>query len=116
MSVEERWIVFFRYLSDGTQGELLKELIHEEEGIAIARAEVVKISRNEAERAWLESQYKYELDRQSDLVSARRKGRAEGERLGLKKGLRETARSLQAMGLSPEQIAAATGLRPEELP
>jgi hypothetical protein len=47
MSVEERWIVFFRYLSDGTQGELLKELIHEEEGIAMARAEVVKIRRNE---------------------------------------------------------------------
>ncbi|MDR2630756.1 MAG: hypothetical protein LBC60_07520, partial [Spirochaetaceae bacterium] len=90
------------------------------------------ISRDEAERARLESEFKYQLDYQSDMVSSRRegeqiglekgeqiglkKGRAEGERLGAEKALRETARRLKAMGLSPDQIAAATGLSPGEVP
>jgi predicted transposase/invertase (TIGR01784 family) len=80
--------------------------LKEEEGIAMAGEVLLEISRDEKQRAWLESEYKYAVDQQSDLVSARREGMASGERLGLAK----TARKLRAMGLSPEQIAEATGL------
>jgi predicted transposase YdaD len=99
---------------------------------------LLEISRDEKQRAWLESEYKYAVDQQSDLVSARREGlakgkvegwaegraegraqgRVEGEQLGLEKGerlgLEKTARRLRAMGLSPEQIAEATGLKLED--
>jgi predicted transposase/invertase (TIGR01784 family) len=112
MSPAERWILFFRYLTDTKKRELINELIKEEERIAMAAEVVLRVSRNERERAWLESKYKYDLDRQSDLVSARRKG----ELLGAEKERRETARRLRAMGLNPEQIATATGLGLEELP
>jgi predicted transposase/invertase (TIGR01784 family) len=118
MSSPERWTLFFRYVTDPGKRDLMNELLQEEEGIAMAGEILLKISRDEQERAWLESEYKYAVDRQSALVSARRKGQAEGEQIGLQKGeqigmekeRRETARRLQAMGLSPEQIAAATGL------
>ncbi|MDR2631096.1 MAG: hypothetical protein LBC60_09255, partial [Spirochaetaceae bacterium] len=80
--------------------------------MAMAGEVLLTISRDEAERARLESEFKYELDRQSDMVSSRR----EGERIGLEKGKlilekerRETARRLKAMGLNADQIAAAIG-------
>jgi predicted transposase YdaD len=77
---------------------------------------LLTISRDEAERARLESEFKYQLDRQSDMVSSRR----EGERIGLEKGMlkerREIARRAKALGLSPDQIAAITGLDPGEAP
>ena len=55
---------------------------------------LLTISRDEEERARLESEFKYELDRQCELVDARRaglaegrsEGRAEGELIGLEKG------------------------------
>jgi hypothetical protein len=40
-------------------------------------------------------------------------GRGEGLEQGLEQGRRETAKNLMAMGLSVDQIAAATGLDPE---
>jgi predicted transposase/invertase (TIGR01784 family) len=130
LSPLERWALFFRYLTDPGKRELINELLKEEEGIAMASEVLLEISRDEKQRAWLESEYKYAVDRQSDLVSARREGlaegkvegwaegRVEGEQLGLEKGerlgLEKTARRLRAMGLSPEQIAEATGLKLED--
>jgi predicted transposase/invertase (TIGR01784 family) len=114
LSPLERWTVFFRYLTDPGKRTLINELLKAEEGIAMAGEVLLEISRDERQRAWLESEYKYAVDRQSDLVSARREGRAEGivegERLGVEKERREMARKLQSMGLSPEQIAEVTGL------
>jgi predicted transposase YdaD len=52
------------------------------------------------------------------LEKGRAEGRAEGFESGLEKGreaLLETARKMRGMGLSTEQISAATGLSPEAL-
>jgi hypothetical protein len=94
----------------------------------MAGEELLTISRDELERARLESEYKYELDRQCELLdalaevaaakeeaAAAKAAKEEAERL-LFEGMRETARNLKAMGLPPDQIAQATGLAPGELP
>jgi hypothetical protein len=44
----------------------------------MASEELVKISKDEIERARLMSEYKYMLDTQSKLVQAKREGRQEG--------------------------------------
>jgi predicted transposase/invertase (TIGR01784 family) len=118
MSAAERWTVFFRYVGDPRKRAVINEIVAAEEGVAMAGEDLLTISRDEAERARFESEFKYELDRQCELVDARRDGLAEGERIGLEKGRaeqkRETVRRLKAMGLPPDQIAQATGLDPEE--
>jgi predicted transposase YdaD len=73
---------------------------------------LLTISRDEEERARLESEFKYELDRQCELVDARREGLAEGRVEGESIGLEKTARRLRAMGMSADQIAQVTGLDP----
>jgi predicted transposase/invertase (TIGR01784 family) len=122
MSPAEWWILFFRYITDPEKRELMNELAGYEEGIGMAGETLLRISRDEAERARLESEYKYQLDHQSEMVTARREGERIGRRLGLKKGKRlgqkreqqKIEARLRAMGLSPEQIAEATGLSPEK--
>ena len=79
---------------------------------------LMSISKDEAERWRLMSEYKYELDMQSKRVHAERtghakglaKGRAEGLAKGRAEGLAEAAPKLKNMGLSPEQIMEATGV------
>jgi predicted transposase/invertase (TIGR01784 family) len=66
----------------------------------------MKLSRDEEERAWLLSEYKYAVDTQSKVVQARRDGREEGreeEKLNI-------AENLKAAGMPIGQIARITGL------
>jgi hypothetical protein len=67
---------------------------------------LLTVSRDEEERARLESEFRYNLDRQCELEDARRAG----ERIGSENALQETARKLKAMGLGADLIAQATGL------
>jgi predicted transposase/invertase (TIGR01784 family) len=106
MSSPERWAVFFKYLRDtGLRGKI-NEILELEEGIAMASEVLLEISRDEEERAKLDSAYKNQLDMQSKLVHA--------ERIGEKKGAMqnqiEIAKNLKRMGLSISQIAEGTGL------
>jgi predicted transposase/invertase (TIGR01784 family) len=119
MSSVERWIVFFRYVTDPEKRDLINKILAYEEGITMVGEVLLTISRDEEERARLESEFKYELDRQCEMEDARRAGLAEGELIGLEKGeliglekglallveeRREIARRLKAMGISPEEI------------
>ena len=63
MSSAERWTVFFRYVTDSGKRDLINEILGYEEGIAMAGEVLLTISRDEEERARLESEFKYELDR-----------------------------------------------------
>jgi predicted transposase/invertase (TIGR01784 family) len=103
MSGEEMWALFFQFAKERKRRTLVNEVLRKEEGIAMAAEMLLRISREEAERARLESEYKYALDYQSEMVTARREGRA------------EVARNLKIMGLSPEQIRTATGLSLAEI-
>jgi predicted transposase/invertase (TIGR01784 family) len=74
MSSPERWAVFFKYLKDTGMRGKINEILELEEGIAMASEVLLEISRDEAERARLNSEYKYQLDMQSKLVHAEREG------------------------------------------
>ena len=78
MSNQELWAVFFRYLNDPGMRAKINQIAKREEGIEMAGTVLLGISRNEAERARLESEYKAEVDLQSKLGGAKREGRREG--------------------------------------
>ncbi|MDR0669051.1 MAG: hypothetical protein LBF95_03120, partial [Treponema sp.] len=75
MSGAEKWGIFFRYITDKTKRERINEVVASEEGIGMASEVLMKLSRDEEERAWLLSEYKYAVDTQSKVVQARRDGR-----------------------------------------
>jgi hypothetical protein len=64
---------------------------------------LIGISRDEAERARLLSEYKYVVDLQSKIVQAQRESKLEDARNALKEGL------------SVEQVARITGVPVDEL-
>jgi predicted transposase/invertase (TIGR01784 family) len=68
---------------------------------------LLSISKDEIERARLLSEYKFEVDLQSDRVYARREG--------LKEGKKEVARKLKARGTPLDHIAEDTGLTEAEI-
>jgi predicted transposase/invertase (TIGR01784 family) len=107
MSVVEKWAVFFRYCLDKDRRELINTLIRDEEGITMASEVLLSISKDEIERARLLSEYKFEVDLQSDRVHARREG--------IKEGIKEVARSALAEGASLEFIHKITGLTEAEI-
>jgi predicted transposase/invertase (TIGR01784 family) len=106
MSVAEKWAVFFRYCLDKERRGLINTLIKDEEGITMASEVLLSVSKDEIERARLLSEYKFEVDLQSDRVYARREGKKEG----MKEKAFEIARNFKSLGLAPDQIAAGTGL------
>ncbi|GHV92656.1 hypothetical protein AGMMS50268_31590 [Spirochaetia bacterium] len=113
MSSAERWSVFFRYVTDRGKRELINEIVEYEEGIAMASEVLLTVSRDEAERAVLDHEYKNALDMQSLLVGAKREGLAEGYDKAKEedaKLLRETARKMKADRFSLEKIQEYTGL------
>jgi predicted transposase/invertase (TIGR01784 family) len=109
MAPPEWWALFFRYISDPERRDLMNELLGCERSIGMAGEVLLKLSRDEAERARLESEFKYKLDRQNELVEAQRKGLAKG----IARERREIAAKLSALGMSPEQIAKVTGISPK---
>jgi predicted transposase/invertase (TIGR01784 family) len=111
MTAAEHWAVFFRYLPDKGWRKKINEILEYEEGIAMAGEVLLRISRDEAERARLVSEYKYVVDTQSKVVQAKR----EGVREGMQKGIHETARKLKSLGVSLGQIVQATGLTEDQV-
>ena len=75
---------------------------------------LMSISQDERERAIFRSRRKFQTDYQSDLATARDNGiqigLAEGMAKGKAEGKIEIAQNLLKIGLSCDQIAAATGL------
>ena len=69
---------------------------------------LMNISQNERERALFRSRRKFQTDLQSDLATAEDNGR----RIGQMDSKIEIAKNLLKMGLTSDQIAAATGLTP----
>jgi predicted transposase/invertase (TIGR01784 family) len=110
MTAQEHWAYFFRYLTDKRKREKINELVAYEEGIAMASEVLISISRDEAERARLMSEYKYVVDLQSKVVQAKREGRKDGLKKGLQQGKLEIARKMKSRGITAEQIAEDTGL------
>jgi len=102
MSNAERWAVFFEYLTDPAMRAKINEIAGSEEGIGMAGGVLLNISRNEIERARLESEYKAKIDIQARLVDATREGEV--------RGVERTARNALAKGYTFEQVRDITGL------
>jgi len=81
MSAQEHWAVFFEYLTDAEKRQIINEIIKLEEGIAMASEVLLTISRDAVERARLNSEIKWQLDRQSEIVYAKRQGRAQADEI-----------------------------------
>jgi predicted transposase/invertase (TIGR01784 family) len=77
MTSSEHWAVFFGYLTDKTKRQKINEIVELEEGISMASQVLMTISKDEVERARLESEYKYVVDTQSKVVHAKREGQNE---------------------------------------
>jgi predicted transposase/invertase (TIGR01784 family) len=107
MSAPEHWAFFFRYLTDRSKREKINEIVGYEEGIAMASEVLMRISKDEVERARLMSEYKYELDTQSRVVHAKREGIRE-EKL-------ETARKMKADTMPVDLITKYTGLTEQQV-
>jgi predicted transposase/invertase (TIGR01784 family) len=107
MSATERWGVFFRYAKDRGKREKINEILRREEGIAMAGEVLMTISRDEVERARLMSEYKYAVDLQSRMVTAKRQGKIEGKI--------EVARKMKDQGIPVNQIAELTNMPPEDI-
>jgi hypothetical protein len=73
--------------------------VYFEEGIAMASELLLTISKDEAERARLLSEYKYQMDMQSKLVHAKRVGKQKG-----RQEVRQEINDLLKSGKSPEEI------------
>ena len=119
MCISERWAVFFEYLTDKSKRDKINEILENEEGIAMAGQVLMKVSRDEEERARLLRDEKIELDYQSGMVTAQRigfkKGLEEGHKEGLEEGRVEIARNALAEGSSIEYVQKITGLDLETL-
>ena len=77
MSLSERWAVFFEYLTIKDKRGIINKIVDQDEGIAMAGQVLMDVSQDENERARLLSEYKYEMDMQSKLVTAKREGMQE---------------------------------------
>ena len=103
MSAQESWAVYFQYLTDTRKRQKINDILEREEGIAMASEVLINISKDEIEQAWLMSELKYELDTQSKLAYAKRKGKQEGIKEGEQQGKQEIIDLLKS-GKSPEEI------------
>ena len=74
MTPAEQWVVFFEYLTNKAKREKINEIINRQEGIAMASQVLLTISKDDIERARLESELKYELDLQSKITHAKKQG------------------------------------------
>ena len=72
MSLSERWAVFLEYLTVKDKRDKINAIFDQEEGIAMAGKVLMSVSKDEYERARLESEFKYQMDMQSMLVTAKR--------------------------------------------
>ena len=72
MSDSERWAVFFEYLTAKDKRDKINSILEQEEGIAMASQVLMNVSKDENERARLLSEYKYQMDMQSKMVTAKR--------------------------------------------
>jgi hypothetical protein len=70
MSAAEQWVV--QLPTDRNKRVKVNEVIASEEGIAMASEVLITISKDEVERAWLMSEWKYEVDTQNKVVQAKR--------------------------------------------
>ena len=72
LGTPECWALFMEYLTSLKERSIINEILKQEEGLTMASEELMKISRDEEERARLTSELKYILDMQSYQTEIKR--------------------------------------------
>jgi len=93
MSKSEQWAVFFEYLTHKEKRSRINEIVALEEGIAMASSVLVKVSKDEEERARIQRQEKTEMDWASYMAEAKE----EGLQKGIEKGQEKERKKLLEM-------------------
>ena len=110
----QEWITFFKNPED---------VVTNDDGINKAMYLYDKLSSPEQKKAQIRAQEKYEMDKASEIATARNIGKEEGLKEGKEEGLAEgkhekaleTAKNFLKMELSIEQVASGTGLSIDEV-
>ena len=76
-SSQERWAIFFEYLTVKEKRGKINEIIEQEEGLIMASDILTTISKDKIERARLISEEKYELDTRTLIHEAKLEGKLE---------------------------------------
>jgi predicted transposase/invertase (TIGR01784 family) len=109
------WGSFFK---SGTEEEFAM-VAEKEPGVRKAVGVLMELSEDERNQMLQDARDRWLTDHQNALNYKYRLGKEEGREEGLQEGLAkrqlEIARKLKALGLPAEQIAAGTGLSPEEI-
>ncbi len=75
----EKWALYLKYVDDVTKRDFINSLLKEEVGLAMASSVLKTITNDELFRMELISKEKAAIDREADLIRAKREGREEGE-------------------------------------
>jgi len=110
MNNAETWAVFFEYLTDVQRRGKIKEIVSQEEGIAMAVATMEGFTKSEREYLRNMAKLRRELDYQSDMAWAKERATKKGRREGRKIATLENAKKMKAIGISAKKIQAVTGL------
>jgi predicted transposase/invertase (TIGR01784 family) len=111
MTKAELWAVFFEYLTDSEKRAKIIDITNREESIAFAVKTMTGFTQNELDYMRETARIKSELDYQSLMTNAERKGLEKGLEKGLKEGLKvglieghKEVLELIAQGLSVDEI------------
>ncbi|MDR3170872.1 MAG: hypothetical protein LBU17_04495, partial [Treponema sp.] len=111
MTTAESWAVYLRYNADEAKRGLLEAISAKDKGVAMAQEAFLTVSRDERERARLLSEYKFAMDLQDRMITAREEGWEEGIELGTAKGIelgttrgQSQVLDLLRQGLSADEI------------
>jgi predicted transposase/invertase (TIGR01784 family) len=110
MASHEAWAAFFQYLTDRSKRGKINEILHKEEGIAMASEVLIDITQEDIEWARKLSREKYILDTHSHRTHAWRTGLAKGKAKGQETATLNIARNALAEGATPEFVQKITGL------
>jgi predicted transposase/invertase (TIGR01784 family) len=107
----DRWLIFI----EDSPEEVRKMAMNNDPAIAKAEKLLERLGSLDEVKRYYEAREMAIHDEVTRITGARAEGRAEGEVEGIVKGKLETAQNLLSMGMSVQNIAAATGLAVEQI-
>jgi len=105
------WAIFLRYAENPDHREVVNRIIEAKEGLYVASELLMGISQDEKERAHFRSRRMYLSDLESNILTATRTGREQGQA----DAYNNIAKKLLAVGDPIEKIEAVTGLTRAEI-
>ena len=109
----EHWLYFLKH--EGLEEDKMKILIQDDKDLAKAHREYNTFTYDDKLREIYEQKFRYNLERNSDLETARLKGIEEGIEKGQISAKLEDAQKMHELGMTTEQILAVTGLSRKQL-